>query len=644
MRFLKTLFIITLLLVVHVSIYQNDYLERIDHRIYDLTTSLVDLLEEKDEAYSVVVDIDDESLEDYGQWPWPRVLDAELIKIIDSSQPIAIGVNILFPEVDRTSPSAIQEFYKTYLGLELSLSQFPEHLQDNDKLLHSAIVNANVTLPIHLQNKLNTKEHCDAMRYQENIFKDIEVSSSGNSLLCNDKVLQEGVENFGVINASKDSDGVFRRLPLFMRYKEQVFPSFALATILSFDPSREINTQEDTVLLNFTKESPKVISASRVLQGKFNPEDFKGKIVILSSSVVGLSVAYETPLSQMLSNGVVNALLIDNILSNSFLTQPKYTKKINLFISFVFLLIFYFLLSKKHYFYLSMLLVSLMFISLITLFFNYLNGIYISLGYLWVPLLGGLVLFVLYHLRALSQEQQEQEKLLIRQSKLASMGTMISLIAHQWRQPLSAINGTVLNLDIDFRNEKLDAPRFDHYLNEIEQTTAYLSETITDFRDFFSHSKESEKFELIKVIEQAKHLSLLSSEDAVDVLYRNKEEIIIDGFSSELVQSLLVLLNNAIYVCKSKLETIGRGKVWIDVRREDQKVFIMVSDNGGGIPKKNIKKIFDPYFTTKDKHNGTGLGLYILKLIVEDSMNGKVSVKNGKKGAIFTIQLPISIK
>jgi signal transduction histidine kinase len=224
------------------------------------------------------------------------------------------------------------------------------------------------------------------------------------------------------------------------------------------------------------------------------------------------------------------------------------------------------------------------------------------------------------------------------------MGTMISLIAHQWRQPLSSINGTVLNLDIDFRNEKLDSKRFDNYLNEIEQTTAYLSETISDFRDFFSQNKKSEEFELNKVIEQAQHLSALSKNDQIDVIYRTKETLTIDGFSSELVQSLLVLLNNAIYICKANISTIGRGEIFIDVFTENQKVRISVSDNGGGIAKKDIKKIFDPYFTTKDKHNGTGLGLYILKLIIEDSMNGKVSVKNGKKGAIFTLEIPIHLK
>ncbi|HHD75818.1 MAG TPA: HAMP domain-containing histidine kinase, partial [Campylobacterales bacterium] len=130
-------------------------------------------------------------------------------------------------------------------------------------------------------------------------------------------------------------------------------------------------------------------------------------------------------------------------------------------------------------------------------------------------------------------------------------------------------------------------------------------------------------------------------DEQVEIVYRKQQaSLIVNGFSSELIQSLMILLHNAIYVCKSNIESIKHGEIFLDVTTERQKVFISVSDNGGGIEKKNIKKIFDPYFTTKDKQNGTGLGLYILKLIVEDSMNGKVSVINGEKGAIFTIEIP----
>jgi signal transduction histidine kinase len=283
-------------------------------------------------------------------------------------------------------------------------------------------------------------------------------------------------------------------------------------------------------------------------------------------------------------------------------------------------------------------------ISFLSLLVMYMNGVYISLGYLWTPFLSFFIFLIIYHLRVISKEQQVQEKLLIRQSKLASMGEMISLIAHQWRQPLSAINGTVLNMDIDYRKEKLSDEKFDKYLNDIEATTAYLSKTINDFTDFFSRTKEAERFHISSVIAQAKILALLSSSNDIDLVYLNRGDIEMKGYASELIQSILVLLNNAIYICKENLETIERGNILIDVVQSNKKVAITVEDNGGGIKKTDIKKIFDPYFTTKEKHNGTGLGLYIVKLIIEDSMDGKIFVHNGKKGAIFTIEIPIELK
>jgi signal transduction histidine kinase len=243
-----------------------------------------------------------------------------------------------------------------------------------------------------------------------------------------------------------------------------------------------------------------------------------------------------------------------------------------------------------------------------------------------------------------NKEQQEQEKLFIRQSKLASMGEMISLIAHQWRQPLSSINGTVLNMDMDYHQQKLDKEKFNKYLDDIEMTTAFLSKTINDFTDFFSKNKEAHLFELAPIITQAKDLSLNTFDCDIEIIYLNDKNIEIKGYASELVQSLLVLLNNAIYVCQKNLHKVEKGKIFIRVSKVKTNVFIAVEDNGGGIAKKDMKKIFNPYFTTKQKHNGTGLGLYILKLIVEDSMNGKISLVNTQEGAIFIIKIPTNME
>jgi len=129
----------------------------------------------------------------------------------------------------------------------------------------------------------------------------------------------------------------------------------------------------------------------------------------------------------------------------------------------------------------------------------------------------------------------------------------------------------------------------------------------------------------------------------VEVICKDNKDIEIKGYASELVQSLLVLLNNALYVCQKNAHKVVHGKIFIHVSKVGKNVLIAVEDNGGGIEKKDMKKIFNPYFTTKEKQNGTGLGLYILKLIVEDSMNGKISVVNTQEGAMFTIQIPTNL-
>jgi len=217
------------------------------------------------------------------------------------------------------------------------------------------------------------------------------------------------------------------------------------------------------------------------------------------------------------------------------------------------------------------------------------------------------------------------------------------LIAHQWRQPLSSINGTVLNMDMDYRKQALNQERLNNYLDEIEQTTTFLSKTINDFTDFFAKNKEPHRFKVSSVIKQAKRLSFKGSACHLEVIYKNREEIEINGYASELVQSLLVLLNNAIYVCQKNLPHTKEGKIFIHVAKIDKEVEISVEDNGGGIAEKDMKKIFNPYFTTKEKQNGTGLGLYILRLIVEESMNGKISVVNTQEGAMFTIRIPTNL-
>jgi len=630
-------------LLIHLYFYQSQITRELDYKFYDFTQVLFSDTKSEDSSYSVIVDIDEKSLQQLGQWPWPRVINAKLIDTINSMNPSALGINILFPEKDRTSPLVMKEFYKKFFNLNIHLNDFPTELQDNDKLLSQSIQQSRATLSTYFNDSPYTREHCQKLLYKEDIFKRVETDLNTPSLLCNYKILQNGVENFGFINASVDSDGVFRRIPLFVNYKNHIFPSFALATVLSFDKYINLKEEYSSILVNFATK-PKIFSAIDILSGNVPSSEIQGKIVILGSSLIGVNPTYITSTGKRVSSSMIHASVIDNILENSFLVEKKIYKLTNLLISFILSIIVVFLLFKRFYLYVVVLLLLTMIISSYYLFNSYLAGIYISITYLWIPFLLFFIPILIYHIKFIDKKRQEQEKILIRQSKLASLGEMISLIAHQWRQPLSAINGCVLNIDVTLRKQNIYSQEVDKHLNEIEDTTDYLSKTIHDFTDFFITNKQKESFYIKEVMKQTEQLVSLSNKSDIRIIYKNIEDIEIIGYKSELVQSLLILFNNAIYACHENIgNTINQGEIIVNTSLKKELISISIEDSGKGIDKKNIKKIFNPYFTTKNRQHGTGLGLYILRLIIENSMNGKIFVKNGEKGAIFTIEIPKNI-
>ena len=633
---------VLLALIIHLYFYQSTMMKELDYKFYDLTQLLFSDTKAEISSYSVIIDIDEKSLQKLGQWPWPRVINAKLIDTINKMNPSALGINILFPEKDRTSPLVMKEFYRKFFNLNIHLDDFPIELQDNDKLLAQSIQQSRATLSTYFHDSPYTDRHCQKLLYKEDLFKTIKTDLNTPSLLCNYETLQNKVENFGFINASVDSDGIFRRIPLFVDYQNHIFPSFALATILSFDKYINLKNENNSILVNFATK-PKVFSAIDILNGKVSANEIQGKIVILGSSLVGLSPKYLTSTGKKISSSMIHASVVDNILENSFLVENKIHKIVNLLISFFLSLLIVVLLFKRFYLYVIALFFFTIIVSFSYLFNSYLAGIYISIAYLWIPFLLFFILILVYHTNFIEHEKQEQEKLLIRQSKLASIGEMISLIAHQWRQPLSAINGSVLNIDINLRKQNLYNKELDKQLNEIEETTDYLSKTIHDFTDFFLVDKRKETFLISDAITQSERLIALSNYKDVHIIYKSEKDIKLTGYRSELIQSLLILLNNSIYACQENLDHTGQGEIIIDTYVRKELLSICIEDNGKGIDKKNIKKIFNPYFTTKNRQHGTGLGLYILKLIIENSMNGKIFVRNGKKGALFTIEIPKNI-
>ena len=246
------------------------------------------------------------------------------------------------------------------------------------------------------------------------------------------------------------------------------------------------------------------------------------------------------------------------------------------------------------------------------------------------------------------EETERKSKLLEEQSRLAQMGEMISMIAHQWRQPLSAINSSIIAIQSKLAIGKFnlevaqDRERFLKFLekkhNNITEYVKGLSETIDDFRNFFKPDKEKEIISIIEPINRAlKIVEASMSAKGIKIVtnFNCKDEI--SMYQNELMQVVLNILKNSEDNFKEK--NIQNGYIEIVTSKKDNNYIIEIYDNGGGIPEDIMPNIFDPYFSTKDEKNGTGLGLYMSKIIIEEHHNGNLSATNTYKGVCFKIEL-----
>ncbi|MFY9080690.1 sensor histidine kinase [Aliarcobacter butzleri] len=240
-----------------------------------------------------------------------------------------------------------------------------------------------------------------------------------------------------------------------------------------------------------------------------------------------------------------------------------------------------------------------------------------------------------------TSKQKEQEQLLIQQTRLAAMGEMIGNIAHQWRQPLNALGLILQNFKFSYEIGELDEKMIDKSVKKATMLTENMSKTIDDFRNFFRPNKAKENFKINEGITKAVELIESTFEHNNIKLEKDfvSSEIEFFGFANEFSQVILNLLTNAKdAVLENKIEN---PLIIIQTKIDDEYIYISIKDNGLGIKDEIINKIFEPYFTTKDEGKGTGIGLYMSKIIIENNMNGKIEVKNEQNGANVIIKLPI---
>jgi PAS domain S-box-containing protein len=238
------------------------------------------------------------------------------------------------------------------------------------------------------------------------------------------------------------------------------------------------------------------------------------------------------------------------------------------------------------------------------------------------------------------EKNRQQEMMLFQQSRHAQMGEMISMIAHQWRQPLNVLSLLAQNIVFKYKLHKLDDTVVDEFKEDSMRQILQMSKTIDDFRDFFKPDKSVKIFDVKQQLSHAVEMvKPIVASHGIELSFSAEDDLKVESFPNEFGQSIINILNNAKDVL---LESCGEHTKQIIVeakRGENLDVVVSIEDNGGGIDEIVMPYIFEPYFSTKGAKHGTGLGLYMTKIIVEEHMHGHLSVENTTMGAKFQIIL-----
>lgn len=294
-------------------------------------------------------------------------------------------------------------------------------------------------------------------------------------------------------------------------------------------------------------------------------------------------------------------------------------------------------------------------------------AIYFGLGLLLV--MGGVLWVLLYldrevsrksdALEAINRELEERvaeeirknrdkEQMMVEQSKMAAMGEMIGAIAHQWRQPLNALGLYIQDLEEAHRFNEMDTEYIQKMINDSMRQINFMSKTIDDFRNFFKPSKVEQHFSVRDSIDEVLQLigAQFGSNHIRQIEVSGGEGCCVKGFKNEFEQVILNILTNA---KDAFLEASKRGfdiadaRINIAIAKKDGTIIIEIMDNAGGIDASIINRIFEPYFTTKEQGKGTGIGLYMSKTIIEQSMNGKIDAENIGTGAHNGVKFTITL-
>lgn len=233
---------------------------------------------------------------------------------------------------------------------------------------------------------------------------------------------------------------------------------------------------------------------------------------------------------------------------------------------------------------------------------------------------------------------KDLEHKLIQDSKMVSMGEMVGMIAHQWQQPLNIISFITSEMELLYENNKLDKFDYERYISQVFRQVKYMSQTVTDFREFLKPAKDNSSFSVKKSIESIFNiLNVILRDGFIKYSIKGLDDYFINGIESEFKQAIINIITNSKDVINSK--NIKDGFIEIDIEKRDE-LIISIRDNGGGVKEELLPdKLFENYVTTKGE-KGNGIGLYITKYIIEKKFHGSISCQNLERGAEFIIRVP----
>lgn len=238
---------------------------------------------------------------------------------------------------------------------------------------------------------------------------------------------------------------------------------------------------------------------------------------------------------------------------------------------------------------------------------------------------------------SLKEAIDEKDNLLLQQSKMAILGEMLENIVHQWKQPISMISMSSANIRVDMMFGNLQDDALEKALEGIESSVEHLSQIMDDFRDFLHEESQVQSQNLKTIVE--KSIELMGSKMRISSieLQTNIPDYEMKLFKNDLIQIFMNILSNSIDVLEKKE---GEKRINISFKEEDANIKLLICDNGGGIKEEFMDKIFDKYFTTKEDKKGSGIGLYMCRILAQKRLKGSIRAFNSDSGACFEITLP----